>query len=152
MAVNVDFYTTTDDPRVIGKTLRTTVSGVTCKVWEPCTLTEPILLLDYNDSVMASNYCHIGAPFNRYYFMGAPETQPGGKMTVPLMVDVRQTWADDIKGTTALVTRSENDNHGMIVDDKVTATSNYKIIYMPGNYPVFTSALDWSYVLEVNGK
>lgn len=155
MAVTADFYYTTDDPRVIGKTLHSVVSSVDCKVYEYTTLTEPKLLLDYSSAIFQANYCYLGAPFNRYYFMSPPATLPGGRMVVPLSVDVRQTFQDSIRKKEALVLRAESDRDRMIVDELIPARAGYVNDWQSAN-PIFQQAAvgsePWCIVLEVIGE
>ena len=158
MAVTADFYYTTDDPRVIGKTLHSVVSSVDCKVYEYTTLTEPKLLLNYNSAIFQANYCYLGAPFNRYYFMSPPATLPGGRMVVPLSVDVRQTFQDSIKKTEAFVLRAESDRDEMLVDDLIPARAGYVNQWIQlktnDNGPLFPQGVTnpWNIVLEVIGE
>lgn len=116
--VEAQFYTVSDDPRVIGKDLTNTVgSPVDCQIWDTSTLTEPRLVLAYDASIFGSaNYVHLGAPFNRYYFMSPPGTISGGRMVVNCTVDVRESFKDGIEALTPLVKRREDYNHGLLVD------------------------------------
>lgn len=158
MAVSASFFTTTDDPRVIGKTLHSVVSSVDCKVYEYTTLTEPKLLLDYNENIFKANYCYLGQPFNRYYFMSPPAALPGGRMVVPLSVDVRQSFKYGIKNTEAFILRSESDYDRMLVDELIPARASYVnqwiqlktaddgLLFPPG------VTNPWNIVLEVIGE
>lgn len=131
-AVEAQFYTVTDDPRVIGKDLTTTVgSKVDCKIWDTSTLTEPRLVLDYNSDIFGSaNYVHLGAPFNRYYFMSPPGTISGGRMVVNCTVDVRESFKAGIEALTPLVKRREDYNHGLIVDQYLPFNAGYSVTYI----------------------
>lgn len=152
MSVTATFYNTTSDPRVIGKKLTTTVSDVDCKIYNNSSLIAPTIICKYNASIFGgSNYCYLGAPFNRYYFMSPPQTMDGGRMIIPLNVDVRETYKSGIGGITALVTRSESYNNGMIPDENISATSNYKNTYIRGDKNIFITGNDWHIVLEVIG-
>lgn len=121
MAVTATFYTTTDDPRTIGKTLTRVASGVQCKVYETTTITEPRLVLNYNDDVFKANYCYLGEPYNRYYFMSPPATLPGGRMGIPLSVDVLESFKVGICKTDAFILRAESDRDNLIVDELIPA-------------------------------
>lgn len=130
--VEAQFYTVTDDPRVIGKDLTTTVgSKVDCLIWDTSTLTEPRLVLTYNADIFGSaNYVHLGAPFNRYYFMSPPGTISGGRMVVNCTVDVRESFKDGIEALTPLVKRREDYNHGLLVDQYLPFNSGYSVSYL----------------------
>lgn len=121
MAVTANFYYTTDDPRTIGKKLRSVASSVQCKVYETTTITEPRLILNYDAEIFQANYCYLGYPYNRYYFMSPPATLPGGRMGIPLTVDVLESFKEGICRTEAFILRAESDCDNLIVDDLIPA-------------------------------
>lgn len=121
MAVTANFYYTTDDPRTIGKKLRAVASAVQCKVYETTTITEPRLILNYDAEIFQANYCYLGYPYNRYYFMSPPATLPGGRMGIPLTVDVLESFKEGICRTEAFILRAESDCDNLIVDDLIPA-------------------------------
>lgn len=157
--VEAQFYTVSDDPRVIGKDLTNTVgSKVDCQIWDTSTLTEPRLVLAYDASIFGSaNYVHLGAPFNRYYFMSPPGTVSGGRMVVNCSVDVRESFKDGIEALTPLVKRREDYNHGLLVDQYLPFNAGYSVSYLiPDETTLFPSGVgDMSnipcIVLEVIG-
>lgn len=121
MAVTANFYYTTDDPRTIGKNKRAVASAVQCKVYETTTITEPRLILNYDAEIFQANYCYLGYPYNRYYFMSPPATLPGGRMGIPLSVDVLESFKEGICRTEAFILRAESDCDNLIVDDLIPA-------------------------------
>lgn len=158
--VKAQFYTVTDDPRVIGKDLSTTVgSTVDCLIWDTSTLTEPRLLLNYNADIFGTaNYVHLGAPFNRYYFMSPPGTISGGRMVVPCTVDVRESFKEAIEALEPIVKRREDYNHGLLVDQCLPFNAGYSVSYISSEqdeyvmFPLTTDADDVPcIVLEVIG-
>lgn len=130
--VEAQFYTVTDDPRVIGKDLSTTVgSEVDCLIWDTSTLTEPRLVLKYDADIFGTaNYVHLGAPFNRYYFMSPPGTISGGRMVVPCTVDVRESFKEAIEALEPIVKRREDYNHGLLVDQCLPFNAGYSVSYI----------------------
>ena len=139
--VEAQFYTVPDDPRVIGKDLSNTVGqAVDCQIWDTSTLTEPRLVLAYDASIFGSaNYVHLGAPFNRYYFMSPPGTVSGGRMVVNCSVDVRESFKDGIEALTPLVKRREDYNHGLLVDQYLPFNAGYSIEYIQATGTLFPS-------------
>lgn len=130
--VEAQFYTVSDDPRVIGKDLTNTVGQpVNCQIWDTSTLTEPRLVLAYDASIFGSaNYVHLGAPFNRYYFMSPPGTISGGRMVVNCSVDVRESFKDGIEALTPVVKRREDYNHGLLVDQYLPFNSGHSYEFL----------------------
>lgn len=155
MAVTANFYYTTDDPRTIGKTKRAVASSVQCKVYETTTITEPRLILNYDAEIFQANYCYLGYPYNRYYFMSPPATLPGGRMGIPLSVDVLESFKEGICRTEAFVLRAESDCDNLIVDDLIPARAGVvnswetsEALFVPFNYGLNTG---YSIVIEVIG-
>lgn len=137
--VEAQFYTVSDDPRVIGKDLTTTVgSKVDCQIWDTSTLTEPRLVLAYDADIFGSaNYVHLGAPFDRYYFMSPPGTISGGRMVVNCTVDVRESFKDGIEALTPLVKRREDYNHGLLVDQYLPFNAGYSDEFLTASGTLF---------------
>lgn len=150
--VTATFYKTKDDPRTIGKSLESVGTSIDCRIYNNSSITKPTIVLKYNSSIFGgANYCKLGAPFNRYYFMSPPQTMDGGRMIIPLDIDVRNTYAQGIRNLTPIVTRSEK-NYGMVVDEKVSATSNFTTEYTkPKQGAMFSNVNQWNIVLEVIG-
>ena len=65
--MNISLYSTTDDPRMINKTLSLIAENVSCKPAAPFNLITPNILLDYSSSYNSVNYVYI-SDFDRYYF------------------------------------------------------------------------------------
>ena len=141
--VEAQFYTVSDDPRVIGKDLTNTVgSKVDCQIWDTSTLTEPRLVLAYDASIFGSaNYVHLGAPFNRYYFMSPPGTVSGGRMVVNCSVDVRESFKDGIEALTPLVKRREDYNHGLLVDQYLPFNSGCSYDFLMASGTLFSQGM-----------
>ena len=98
-------YGTTDDSRVIDKTL-TAIKTLTAKPAEPMTILTPRVVIDYDADVIAANYAYI-PEFGRYYYITDISIATGNRMTVSLTVDVLKTYADEIRECGGVVSRSE---------------------------------------------
>lgn len=159
MAVTANFYYTTDDPRTIGKQKRAVASAVQCKVYETTTITEPRLILNYDAEIFQANYCYLGYPYNRYYFMSPPATLPGGRMGIPLTVDVLESFKEGICRTEAFILRAESDCDNLIVDELIPAragvVNSWKTseeLFVPNHAPVGEETADHSIVIEIIGE
>lgn len=95
----------------------------------PCSLISPTIIANYDEAIFKANYCHIGNPFNRYYFMGDPVLDSAKRISVPLKVDVRKTWEADLKKMETLVTRREGKTQIRIPDEKIGALGGCKNYY-----------------------
>ena len=158
MSVNATFYKTTDDPRKIGKNHTSNfVKSATAMIYNTSSITNPTLVLQYDADIFGgANYCYLGTPFNRCYFMGPPQTLDGGRMIIGLSVDVRETWKDEIDNIECVIGRCEETNahliDNMIVDSEVGTKTGYKTTWFTSeqSFPAFNSS-SFSFVLEVQG-
>lgn len=110
MSNTVTFYRITDDSAVLNKNLNEdnllgTLSTV--KVKGNCGILSPSLVLKYDATLAPANYCHIDAPYNRYYFLSPPVLSPGGRMTFTGTVDALMSWKTEIESLPVYVSRRE---------------------------------------------
>lgn len=96
MAINVNFYTCNDDPRVLNKELHlineTPISAV---LTANTSILQPILLIQYNEAVRGANYMEIPL-FNRFYTIENITVTEGERMTITGMSDPVYTMKDQI--------------------------------------------------------
>lgn len=151
--VTATFGKATDDPRTIGKNI-ITVKTVTCKVYEPSSATDPIFILDYDADIFEkANYCSIGSPFNRFYFLSPFVTAPGGKMTVKAHVDVLETYKTSIQKLKPIISRRSGEYDALIKDDFITARAAAdKQIVLFSRPVINTGSTLWRYVIEIIGS
>lgn len=151
--VTATFGKATDDPRTIGKNILP-LKTVTCKVYEPSSATDPIFILDYDADIFEkSNYCSIGSPFNRLYFLSPFVTAPGGKMTVKAHVDVLETYKTSIRNLKPIVSRRAGEYDALIKDEFVTARAAADKQIVLFSRPVINSGSTlWRYVIEIIGS
>lgn len=126
MSVSVNFYKISDDPRVLKKTLGDPLTNtpVAATVKDNCDILNPTLCLRYNATIAGANYMHIGAPFNRYYFIEPPVVGPGKRMWITGTVDPLFSWGEDIGKLNVLVTRNEALRTKEIADARAIATAD----------------------------
>lgn len=110
MSFAITLSSCSDDPRKLTKTLsgQTIVNNV--KPTGIVDLMNPSFELDYDSSYTTKNYCEVGAPFNRSYFITDMKIDIGKKIIISCAVDVLQTYKEGIKPINANVIRSENEN------------------------------------------
>lgn len=127
MAFTATFYNCSDDPNKVNKTL---VDGTEVQKLRPtddCDLISPVFLLDYNSTIAGCNYCVVGAPFNRHYFITNIDIGIGNVMKIHCSVDPLTTYADDIKKCNACIIRSESVGAPTyVVDNKLPINPNKK--------------------------
>lgn len=104
--MNIKFYSTSSENNRIGKTLynETIVTGT---FRDGVNLQNPIIQLETN--VLNFNYCFI-PDLNRYYFIDKIELTRKNLFTVYLKLDVLETYKNQIKGLTVVLSSSSTSN------------------------------------------
>ena len=106
MAFSITLYNITDDPKKINKTLGSGYS-VNAVPTEACDILTPSFILDYSSNVGSYNYCEVGAPFNRFYFITDMKIDVGNKMIINCTVDPLYTYKDAINNINTTIFRTE---------------------------------------------
>lgn len=160
MSITAKFYTITDDPRVINKTLGTatdqiiTIKGVD-------SVLNPTIVLKYSETLSKCNYVYLPAPYDRYYFLAPPVLAPGKRMTFGCSVDPLMSHKDEIEVLDVVVTRLERGKYGY--DDKNRRNSDFISdnravgLVQPNVHTImaaatpFNTSSEWCYVMSVIG-
>lgn len=142
--MNVTFYNATFNRKRVVKTLP---SGTTIAVSikDICDLHDPVLRLVHDDSHMSFNYAYI-PDFGRYYSVDPPEID-GKEDVFYLHVDTLMSFANDIKNSKGIATRSQYYNKN-IADSLVMTLESEKV-----RYRKLSSAITGgTYVAIIGGK
>lgn len=118
-STSVTFYTNSSDNNVLNKSISSTTSA-TVVFKENVDLIEPVLILQNNSYIQASNYMQM---LGRYYYITSIECMPGNLLKVNARVDVLMSYRDQIKANTAIITRNANNINTYIPDSKMKITS-----------------------------
>lgn len=92
--MNVSIYKNLSDNSVIGKN-KTLVYETECEIKGESSIINPVLILQYNEQLFASNYVYIPS-WSRYYFIDDMRVLTGGRVEVSLSVDVLESFKDAI--------------------------------------------------------
>ena len=131
----VTFYKTSDDRRVLNKTLASS-TDLQCEIYDTCNVLKPSLLIEYNATIFTMNYCYIPL-FGRYYFIDNITTDAGERIVIECSVDVLQTYKNDIKNLNVTVTRNEYAEQSQLADPLMTFTSKRRVEVYPFNNTPF---------------
>ena len=101
-------YNTTDSDNTMGKTL-TDETEYNIKLKGDTSITRPVVVL-HSDSIILFNYAYI-PEFNRYYFVDKIELFPNGIYNISLTVDVLESYKNDIKNSSGLISKQTNINN-----------------------------------------
>lgn len=142
--MNVTFYNANFNRKRVVKTLP---SGtiITASLKDSCDLHDPVIRLVHDASHMHFNYAYV-PDFGRYYYVDPPELD-GKEDVFYLHVDVLMSFANDIKGSVGIATRSQYYNKN-IADSLVVPLESEKIRYRK----LSAAITGGTYVAIIGGK
>lgn len=143
----ITFYKTTEDYRVLDKTLGTSTGSATGVLHEKVNDLQMSVKLPGTlfNVVTASNYCFIDTT-QAYYYMPTYDIEKDS-VIINLKMDVRKTFATQIKACPATITRNEYQKQGYLNDSGYNA-----LAYDNVQFKKFPNALtDASYILVTVG-
>lgn len=151
--MQITFYRTSSDPKCLIKDIRTVIgSAHALAPTEQVGCLNPVIMIDYNSSLISSNYCYIDT-FNRYYWCNVAVTT-AQRMIVSCKVDYLMSWASYIKKCPATIVRAELEGPTYMVDDKLPVDPS-RIDIVPYNFPADPLAMpdseQYKYLLITNG-
>ena len=103
--MTIDLYLNLSENNKLGKTLQT-VATYTGELRDACSIQNPVILIEA-DELSHMNYLYI-EEFDRYYFVNDITAVRKGLWQISCHVDVLESFADDIKEQTAIISRQEN--------------------------------------------
>lgn len=143
----ITFYKTTEDYRKLDKTLGTSTGSATGVLHEKVNDLEMSVKLPSSvfNTVTASNYVFIDTT-QAYYYMSSYDIE-NDCVIINLKMDVRKTFATQIKACPATITRNEYQKNGYLADSGYNA-----LAYEGVQYKTFPNAMtDASYILVTVG-
>ena len=145
--MTLTFYKINEDYRVLDKTLGTSTGSATGHLHEKINDMKMSVKMPssvFND-VTASNYVFVDLT-QAYYYLDSYDVE-NDCVIVNLTMDVRKTFATQIKGVRATVVRNQYQRQGYLAD------TEYKALAYEGvQYKTFPNALtDASYILVTVG-
>lgn len=151
--MDIIFYNTSDDKRVLDKTLTDAVT-LQCKLYDECNIISPKLLIEYTTTIFSKNYCYIPT-FGRYYFVNNIRSDAGERLIIECSIDVLNTYKSSIKTLDVTVTRNEFADNSMLIDPLMTFCAQRHVeVYPFTNTPfnIRSAGSDkYNFVLVVGG-
>ena len=118
-STTVSFYNNASDNNVLNKNITSTASA-TVVFKEPVDLIEPVLVVNNNSNIIASNYMQM---LGRYYYISSIDCMPGNLLRVKAKVDPLMSWKDAIKSNNAIITRNAGNVNTYLNDSKMKITA-----------------------------
>lgn len=145
--MTLTFYKVNDDYRVLDKTLGTSTGSATGHLHEKVNDVKMSVKMPSSvfNTVTASNYVFVDLT-QAYYYLESYDVE-NDCVIVNLVMDVRKTFATQIKNMTVTISRNENIKNGYLSDTGYNA-----LAYEGIQYKTFPNALDdASYILVTVG-
>lgn len=154
MSFTITLSSCSDDPRKLTKTLSGQISVSNVRPTGIVDLMNPSFELDYDSAYTTKNYCEVGAPFNRSYFITDMKIDIGKKIIISCAVDVLQTYNGQIKPINANIIRQEaayatGDSNSYLPDPEYKIRSGYQNYSYVWPYHAFVQTP--TYILNVIG-
>ena len=146
-------YKNSTPPPHMGRSLSVISSiDVPDTVIEKMDLLNPVLTFKNNvfAGISSANYCHLPAPFNRYYFMGTATAGEDGLTRIPCHVDVLYTYRNSILSADCIAERSSSSYSDYLQDEYIKIEQGYSYNVSKFNYSFDPSLGD--YILHVSGR
>lgn len=121
--MQVVLYVNKSDKRKLEKEL-IEVASIDCKIKDDCSILNPTLIIQI-DSV-AYNYAYI-PEFNRYYYIDDIVTLNSRLKEISCSVDVRQSYREQLRNTSAIIARNERYYNQYIPDNMIGADSRIEV-------------------------
>lgn len=142
--MNVNFYNTKIKKNELNKTLGTPIVK-TCALKNGSSIEDPVLYMEHDVSLFNTNYVYI-PDFGRYYFISGRELVEHTEY-ITCHVDVLKSFADDIKNSKGIATRSQFYNRNL-ADKMIIPLESEKIRYRILSSPITGG----TYVAIIGGK
>ena len=128
----VTLYNNSSDKRVLDKNLAE-VTTLDCKLKGECSILNPTLIISI-DSVQY-NYVYIH-DFNRYYYIDDIVTLNSLLKELTCSIDVRRTYMNEIRNSSAIIARNERYFNQYIPDNMIGADSRIEVTAKKYPYPL----------------
>lgn len=135
--MQVVLYVNKSDKRKLEKEL-IEVANIDCKIKDDCSILNPTLIIKI-DSV-DYNYAYI-PEFNRYYYIDDIVTLNSRLKEISCSVDVRQSYREQLRNTSAIIARNERYYNQYIPDNMIGADSRIEVTAKKFPYSLGVQAL-----------
>ena len=122
MGIAVTFYTCSDDPRKLDKTMVGIGTATTLHPLQPISSLEVKMQIDYQEALMSANYFLADG---KYYKITDRKRLPAGGEEIIGKVDVLKTYSGAIKAADCICERSTSMCSADFADNKFNIKQNY---------------------------
>lgn len=142
--MNITLYSNSSDNNVVTKNL-SQIASLSGSLRNESGIMSPSILIE--GTYPSANYCYI-SDWGRYYFIEEMISVRNNLSEIRCRIDTLMTYAQQIRGLTAIIKKQENDYNLYINDGSFMTYANDKVFTkgFPGSFS------DDSYVLLVSGS
>lgn len=120
----INFYKTRTEAQALTKSL-SPITSKSGELRDECDILNPVIEFEYDNNLINSNYAYIPA-FKRYYYISDLKIN-GKRITISFHVDVLMTYKDQIKLSTAHITRSSTNYDLDIADNMIISRADTSV-------------------------
>lgn len=118
MAISIQLYSVSDDPRVVGKSKSAIGGAHTITLKDGCSVDAPTVTLSVSASTIAgANYAYIST-FGRYYWIMDRVSRNNNVVELSLESDPWESFASQLRNCSATIIRNENISNGYLLDNE----------------------------------
>ena len=116
--MNIDLYINKSDSRKVYKDITQIGATKSIQLLESCSIENPVMMVQMNDSLYSANYAYI-AQFGRYYYITDKTIIEGNKCRLSLKSDVLKNFFNACGNSPVIAKRSSSHPDYRIADPRI---------------------------------
>lgn len=116
--MNIDLYNNKSDSRKVYKDITQIGATKSIQLLESCSIENPVMMVQMNDSLYTANYAYI-AKFDRYYYITDKTIIEGNKCRLSLKSDVLKNFFNACGNSPVIAKRSSSHPDYRIADPRI---------------------------------
>lgn len=148
--MNIDLYVNKSDSRKVYKDITQIGNTKSIQLLESCSIENPVMMVQMNDSLYSANYAYI-AKFGRYYYITDKTIIEGNKCRLSLKSDVLKNFFNACGTSPVIAKRSSSHPDYRISDPRILKLPEPDISIRRTSISIPTENTN-NFVLTVTGK
>lgn len=148
--MNIDLYINKSDSRKVYKDITQVGTTKSIQLLESCSIENPVIIVQMNDSLYGANYAYI-AQFGRYYYITDKTIIEGNKCRLSFKSDVLKNFFNACGNSPVIAKRSSSHPDYRIADPRILKLPEPDISIRRTSISLPTGTTN-NFVLTVTGK
>lgn len=148
--MNIDLYVNKSDSRKVYKDITQIGTTKSIQLLESCSIENPVMMVQMNDSLYSANYAYI-AKFGRYYYITDKTIVEGNKCRLSLKSDVLKNFFNACGTSPVIAKRSSSHPDYRISDPRILKLPEPDISIRRTSISIPTENTN-NFVLTITGK